>query len=123
MIIEKLMRIRKSKIKNIILIAVLFYSMTACAPLGKPSYLKEWEKTPNKNRWEVVEFDPKDLSAEEKAVFKELGKPKFLIHFWSSPDKKSVYQWIYETPLRFYRFIDGKRAEDVHVREYNPWWR
>ena len=96
---------------------------TACARVGKPSYLSKWEKTPNKNRWEVTKIDSRRLSPDEKPVFQEEGMPKFVIRFWSSPKKKAVYLWVYENPLRFYRFKEGKKAKDVSVREYDPWWR
>ena len=116
------MRIRSSIIVITGFAAILFL-WVACAPIGKPSYVSQWGKTPNKNRWEVVEIDLKDLSPDEKALFKEQGMPKFVIHFWSAPEKKAVYQWVYENPLRFYRFVAGKRADEVSVREYDPWWR
>ncbi|MBW2145919.1 MAG: hypothetical protein JRG73_05930 [Deltaproteobacteria bacterium] len=116
------MRKRNSRIGVIGFTAVLCL-WVACAPLGKPSYVSKWEKTPDKNRWEVIEIDPKNLSPDEKALFDEQGMPKFVIHFWSAPKKKAVYQWVYENPLRFYRFVERKRADDMSVRGYDPWWR
>lgn len=85
--------------------------------------MTQWKTTPNKNRWEATKIDPHRLSADEKALFQEQGMPKFVVHFWSSPGKKAAYQWVYENPLRFYLFVDGKRADDASVKEYDPWWR
>jgi hypothetical protein len=115
--------VREKSIWYTIGFAAILCLCISCAPIGKPSYLTQWKTSPNKNRWEVVKIDPYRLSTDEKALFQEQGMPKFVIHFWSAPGGKAVYQWVYENPLRFYRFVDGKRTDDVSVKEYDPWWR
>jgi hypothetical protein len=114
---------RRKSIPRIIGLTIIVCLSASCARVGKPSYLRQSEKTPSMNRWEAIKIDPQRLSPDEKTLFQEQGAPKFIIRFWSSPGKKAVYQWVYENPLRFYRFVEGKRADDVSVKEYDPWWR
>ena len=115
--------IRKKPVLRTIGLVTVLCLWASCARVGKPSYLHKWKTTANKNRWEVSKINPRRLSQDEKSLFQEQGAPKFVIRFWSTPGKKAVYQWVYENPLRFYRFVEGKQAENVSVKKYDPWWR
>jgi len=116
-------RVRRKSVSFIVGVTIILLLSSACARVGKPSYLRKAEKTSSKNRWEVSKIDPRRLSEDEKALFEEQGAPKAIIRLWSSPGKKAVYQWVYEDPLRFYRFVEGKQDDDASVKEYDPWWR
>jgi len=104
---------------------VVFLTLTALgfSPLGcsyKPAYLDKSASTKVSERWKVLKLDPAKLSAEEKAVFEQMGPPAYIRFFRHlSVAREMVYEWIYDEPVQLYTFINGKKV-DYLVLDENP---
>ncbi len=110
---------RKLKYIFVFLTLIAFLSLTfGCG--YKPSYLKKSESTKVKERWKVVQIDPRKLSTDEKAVYEKMGQPTYVRFFRHlSVDRAKVYEWVYAEPLQFFLFMNGKKMDYV-VLDENP---
>lgn len=101
-----------------ILIVTLLGSSLACS--YRPAYLQKGKKDHFPERWRVEKINPSVLSPDEKSVFETLGSPQYIRFYRKlSPDRDRVYAWIYDNPVRFVSFIDGKKVDYVVVDD-NP---
>jgi len=93
------------------------------SPLGcsyKPSYLQKSESTKISERWKVVKLDPSKMSADEKAIFDKRGAPNYIRFFRHlTVDRERAYEWVYEEPVQFFTFINGKKV-DYAVLDDDP---
>ena len=82
----------------------------------KPSYLRESKKAEVANRWIVEKIDLGRLSADEAAIYQQMGPPQYIRFYRTiAPERRRVYEWVYSEPIRLVFFIDGKKVEYVPV--------
>jgi hypothetical protein len=78
----------------------------------RPAYLKEGKTAEVSERWRVKKIDPALLSADEKSVLEEFGRPDYIRFYRKrSLEREKVYAWVYAEPVRFVTFIDGNKVD------------
>lgn len=85
-----------------------------CTP--QASYMRRWQPVERiSNRWAGGEIRENKLSADETAVFEELGTPDVIRLFRRAQTRERVYEWIYESNDQVVWFVEGERVDYVVV--------
>ncbi len=95
-------------------IAVLVLMAVGCTP--QASYMRRWQPAERiANRWSGGTMGATKLSADETAVFEELGTPDVIRLFRRAQTRERVYEWIYESANQVIWFVEGERVDYVVV--------
>ncbi len=79
-------------------------------------YMRKWLPVEGlSRRWHDGEIVSDRLSADEKAVFDELGPPDIIRFFRAFETRQPVYEWIYEAKNQIVWFVEGRRVDYVAV--------
>ena len=96
-------------------ILLVLLSMLMGCTLQAP-YMRSWDLAEGiNNRWTGGTFDAKKFSADEAAVYKELGTPETVRYFRTVETRQPVYAWIYLKREQHVWFVEGKRVDYVAV--------
>jgi hypothetical protein len=80
------------------------------------SYMRGWQPAAGySNRWTGGTVKEQKLSADEAAVYQELGTPDSIRFFRAIQTRQRVYAWIYREKQQFVWFVDRQRVEYVAV--------
>lgn len=102
--------------------AVVLSLLAGCSP--QAAYMRGWQPVEGlPYRWTGGEIRPERLSADEAAVYRELGTPTAIRFYRTVPDRQPVYAWIYTEPARVVWFVAGRRADYVAVDANTTAWR
>ncbi len=97
------------------LLAVILF-VVGCTP--QASYMRKWQPAERiANRWSGGEIRTGKLSADETAVFEEMGTPDVIRLFRRVQTRERVYEWIYESDGQVVWFVEGERVDYVVVDE------
>lgn len=93
----------------------LLVSLYAGCSVQAP-YMRGWQTqvTPS-NRWTGGTMQERKLSADEAAVYQELGAPDTIRFFRVMQTRERVYEWLYSERQQVVWFVDRKRVEYVAV--------
>jgi hypothetical protein len=78
--------------------------------------MRGWHiQTTPTNRWTGGTIKEQKLSADEAAVYQELGPPDVIRFFRAMQTRQPVYEWIYAEKQQVVWFVDRQRVEYVAV--------
>lgn len=93
----------------------LLLSVLAGCSVQAP-YMRGWQiEAKHTNRWTGGTLKEPKLSADEAAVYQELGAPDVIRFFRAIQTREPVYEWIYTEKQQVVWFVDRKRVEYVAV--------
>ena len=97
---------------------ILVYFCMGCT--AQASYMRGWSQAASQgHRWTGGTLKPNKLSADEAAVYQELGDPDTIRYFRALHTRQPVYEWLYNDQDDVIWFVEGKRVEYVAV-DTNP---
>lgn len=95
-------------------LAVVVLMAAGCTP--QASYMRKWQPVERiANRWAGGEIRAGKLTADETAVFEELGTPDVIRLFRRAQTRERIYEWIYESENQAVWFVEGERVDYVVV--------
>jgi hypothetical protein len=78
--------------------------------------MRRWEAVPAINhRWSGGTIKANKLSADEAAVYEELGTPDVIRFFRANETRQPVYEWLYLEREQVVWFVDRQRVDYVAV--------
>jgi hypothetical protein len=78
--------------------------------------MRSWQtQTTPTHRWTGGIIKEQKLSADEAAVYQELGSPDVIRFFRAVQTRQQVYEWIYTEKQQVVWFVDRQRVEYVAV--------
>lgn len=78
--------------------------------------MRGWQtQATHTNRWTGGTVKEHKLSADETAVYQELGTPEVIRFFRAVETRQKVYEWIYVEKQQMVWFVDGKQVDYVAV--------
>jgi hypothetical protein len=93
----------------------LLISLLAACGIQAP-YMRSWStQTTPTNRWIGGTIKEQKLSADEAAVYQELGTPDAIRFFRAIQTRQRVYEWIYTEKQQVVWFVDRQRVEYIAV--------
>ena len=93
----------------------LLISLLSACGMQAP-YMRSWQvQTTPTNRWTGGTMKEQKLSADEAAVYQELGTPDTIRFFRAVQTRQRVYEWIYTEKQQVVWFVDRQRVEYVAV--------
>jgi hypothetical protein len=78
--------------------------------------MRRWEVVPGiPNRWTGGTMAAHKLSADETAVYEELGTPEAIRFFRTNETRQRVYEWVYLERDQIVWFVERQRVDYVTV--------
>jgi hypothetical protein len=88
--------------------------LAGCA--GQAPYMRRWEVVGGSAyRWSGGSIKTDKLSADEAAVYNDLGTPEVIRFFRANDTRQRVYEWIYLGREQMVWFVDRQRVDYVTV--------
>ena len=95
-------------------LGILLGILAGC--IGQAPYMRRWEVTDGAlYRWSGGSIKADRLSADETAVYNDLGTPQVIRYFRSIDTRQRVYEWIYLDREQVVWFVDRQRVDYVTV--------